>query len=101
MQCVHHDGIHFHFVYFQLNTLNLSSTDGVKNFAWLDGDNRMVEKIEPKRAMLRNTIYQNYDPAVFQKFLATVLNGAALVEAAPRLVDERPSAPDRYEAVSS
>ena len=79
LQCVHTDGITFHFTAFQLNTLDFTSNDGIKNFVWFDNDNKLFNKIEPKRAMLRNTKYEDYDPEVFKKFLAVYLNGAQLM----------------------
>ena len=78
VQAVSTDGVIFHFGCFQLNTLNLSSDSGVKNMAWFDNDNRMYERLEPKRAMLRNTEYRNYDPAVLRKLFALYVNGADL-----------------------
>jgi len=78
VQCVNSDGIAFHFAAFQLNTLDCSSMEGIKNLAWIDSDNKMFEKIIPKRGMLRSTRYEDYDPLVFQKLLAVYLNGVAI-----------------------
>ena len=77
-QMVYTDGARFNFVFFQLNTLDFTSNDGIKNLAWFDNDNALYERIEPKRAMLRNTIYRDYDPSVLDKLIATFLNGAVL-----------------------
>ncbi|KAK2143922.1 hypothetical protein NP493_4363g00000 [Ridgeia piscesae] len=77
-QCVMTDGATFHFVCFQLNTLNFDSGDGVKNLVWFDNNNEMYNKILPKRTMLRNTKYEDYDPEVFKKILALYVNGARL-----------------------
>ncbi|XP_064650784.1 large ribosomal subunit protein mL37-like [Lineus longissimus] len=74
-QCVHTNGIDFHLIFYQLNTLDFSSTEGIKNFVWFDRSNRLFEKRVPKRAMLRNTKYEDYDPVVFKKLLAVYLNG--------------------------
>jgi len=76
VQCVHSDGIIFNFLAFQLNTLDMSTASGgVKNLAWVDEGNVMFNKILPKRAMLRNTDYEDYDPTVFEKLLAVYMNG--------------------------
>ena len=72
------DGESFNFVCFQLNTLNYDGPDGVKNLVWFDNSNEMYKKILPKRAMLRNTKYEDYDPEVFKKMLALYVNGARL-----------------------
>ncbi|KAI0231495.1 39S ribosomal protein L37, mitochondrial [Lamellibrachia satsuma] len=77
-QCVMTDGATFHFVCFQLNTLNFDSGDGVKNLVWFDNNNEMYKKILPNRTMLRNTKYEDYDPEVFRKMLALYVNGAHL-----------------------
>ncbi|XP_074653079.1 large ribosomal subunit protein mL37-like [Tubulanus polymorphus] len=75
VQGIKTDGEKFHFVCFQLNTLNINSNDGIKNLVWIDKDNYLFHKILPRRAMLRNTIYEDFDPSVFRKFLAFFLNG--------------------------
>lgn len=72
------DGIRFHLSFFQLNTLDYSKEAGVKNLAWFDTDNKLFEKILPKRAMLRNTKYEDYDPKVFRKLLAMYIYGVNL-----------------------
>ena len=79
-QCIGTNGEMYSFMCFQLNTLNLDSGDGIKNMAWFDSDNVMYQKILPKRAMLRNTKYEDYDPEVFKKFLAFYVNGAELFQ---------------------
>ena len=48
----------------------------MKNIAWFDLDNLLYDKVLPKRAMLRNTQYNDYDPAVFEKFMALYLTGS-------------------------
>jgi large subunit ribosomal protein L37 len=72
------DSIKFNFACFQLNTLDFSTTTGVKNLVWFDsqGNHAMYNKILPKRAMLRNTKYEDYDPEVLQKILAFYVSGA-------------------------
>ena len=41
----------------------------------MDTDNALYEKILPRRAMLRNTKYQNYDPSVLNKLLSMYAAG--------------------------
>jgi len=73
------DGDIFRFVCFQLNTLNLRTGDGVKNLVWFDAEDRpLFNRVVPKRAMLRNTRYLDYDPALFRQLVAFYVNGAAL-----------------------
>ena len=69
------DGHNFNFYTYQLNTLDLSSNSVKRNYAWIDGENAMYERTEPKRAMLRNTTYLNYNPKVLNKILAYYMNG--------------------------
>ena len=80
MNCIHsyNNNTTFHFLSFQLNTTDFSSDSGVKNIVWTEGDNQLYERIEPKRAMLRNTMYHNYDPEVYEKFVAMHLTGIEL-----------------------
>ena len=79
VQCIHTgNGIDFHFACFQLNTMNFQNEEGVKNLAWFDNDNALFNKILPKRALLRNTKYEDYNPLVLRKILACWINGAKL-----------------------
>jgi large subunit ribosomal protein L37 len=77
-QCIHSNGTDFHLIFYQLNTLDFSSSNGIKNFVWFDRSNRLFEKVIPKRAMLRNTKYEDYDPEILKKLLAVYLNGITL-----------------------
>jgi len=68
----------FNFIAVQLNTLDLGSTGGVKNFLWTDLGNRMYvkQRCQPWKHPNREytpTHYSNYDPMVFKKFLAMYL----------------------------
>ncbi|VEL38062.1 unnamed protein product [Protopolystoma xenopodis] len=70
------DGVHFDFIHFQLNTLafpdhSKQAADNLSNIAWIDGDHRLVDKIIPKRSMLRNTIYRDLNMDVFTRMLTT------------------------------
>jgi len=81
-QCIMTDGDIFRFVCFQLNTLNLQTSDGVKNLVWFDDDERaLFYRLMPRRAMLRNTRYLDYDASVFQQVVAFYVNGLKLTDA--------------------
>lgn len=43
VQSVGTNGQAFHFVVFQLNTIDLDPSNGVKNLAWLDADQLLYE----------------------------------------------------------
>jgi len=78
-QCVMTDGDIFHFTCFQLNTLNFETSDGVKNLVWFDEEERpLFYRLVPKRAMLRNTRYLDYDSDVFRQLVAFYVNGLKL-----------------------
>jgi len=73
------DGDIFRFSCFQLNTLNFETDDGVKNQVWFDEDERpLFNRLVPKRAMLRNTQYLDYDANVFRQLVAFYTNGLQL-----------------------
>ena len=59
----------------------MTSSGGVKNLIWFDSDQPMYNKIVPRRAMLRNTRYEDYNPEVFKKMLAFYIQGANLNKA--------------------
>ncbi|XP_041373377.1 39S ribosomal protein L37, mitochondrial-like [Gigantopelta aegis] len=79
VQCVNMDETSINFLFFQLNTLNFGSDDGVKNIAWVDSGNVLFEKhlpkpwLGPEHETLR---LDNYDPKPFHKVLAVFVNGA-------------------------
>ena len=78
-QCIMTDGDRFHFSCFQLNTLNFETSDGVKNLVWFDEEERpLFNRVVPKRAMLRNTRYLDYDADVFRQIVAFYVNGLRL-----------------------
>ena len=98
VQCVAGDGVRFHFIHFQLNTLRHATDDGIKNMVWVDQDNFLfndmypqdipifrkrknrktnrtyVRRIKRKRDPLEGLQDLNVD--VYRKFLACYLNGA-------------------------
>jgi len=80
-QCIMTNGDIFRFVCFQLNTLNFETSDGVKNLVWFDEDERpLFNRLMPKRAMLRNTRYLDYDPDVFRQLVSFYVNGVTLTD---------------------
>ena len=73
------DGINFDFCCLQLNTLrpcqgdsDLEDSEGAVtlNDAWLDIDNRLVDKVIPLEGTLPETLYRDLEPLVYRKFLA-------------------------------
>lgn len=70
------DAVNFDFVQFQLNTLDLESTSGPKNVAWLDAGHALFRKNIPRRARLRNTTYHDLDMDVFRRLVAAFQFGA-------------------------
>jgi len=79
-QCVMTDGDIFSFTCFQLNTLNFETGDGVKNLVWFSDERPLFSRVVPKRAMLRNTQYLDYDPDVFSQLVAFYVNGLGLTD---------------------
>lgn len=66
------------FLVFQLNTLDLDSSDGVKNIVWADTQNKFFERImcqpwkHPERK-ITPTQYENFAGNAFEKFLAVYM----------------------------
>ncbi|CAH8872147.1 unnamed protein product [Trichobilharzia szidati] len=83
VQCVCSDGVYFDFITFQLNNMDVpdyqSDPQAVstvrKNFAWIDGNYRLFKKIIPKRSMMRNTKYRDFDMSVFDRLTSYYLCG--------------------------
>lgn len=78
IQCVHMDFNNLNFLALQLNTLNFQTHNGIKNLIWCDENNIMFKKILSKPWLgeeLNDTKYVDYNPKVFQKFLAFYVNG--------------------------
>ncbi|CAH8674778.1 unnamed protein product [Schistosoma rodhaini] len=83
VQCVCSDGVYFDFVTFQLNNMdvpdyklshNLDPT-APKNFAWIDGNYRLFQKLIPKKRMMRNTKYRDINMSVFDRLSSYYLCG--------------------------
>uniref|UniRef100_A0A1I8I004 Large ribosomal subunit protein mL37 n=2 Tax=Macrostomum lignano TaxID=282301 RepID=A0A1I8I004_9PLAT len=72
------DGVYFDFVCYQLNTLDLDNDDGIKNLAWVDAGNRLVDKRVPVEDKIRLSTYTDLDPGVYAKLLALSSNSAAM-----------------------
>ena len=73
VQTVHTDGVSVGYTCFQLNTMEGSSEESKgygsrHNMAWVD-DDMMFTKVVPRRSMLRDTQYKDYNPDVFAKIL--------------------------------
>ena len=75
MQAVQTDKANFELFAFQLNTLDIANESGIKNMLWMDTVNPLYQKILPKRAMLRNTKYEDYNGEVLNKLLALHTTG--------------------------
>ena len=75
--CAQHVGMDavgsLYFTFYQLNTLDFSDSDGVKNLAWFDNRRKLYSKLIPKRAMLRNTRYLDYDPEVLDQLMTVYM----------------------------
>ncbi|XP_068095104.1 large ribosomal subunit protein mL37 [Hyperolius riggenbachi] len=80
VQSVGTDGQLFHFMVLQLNTLDLESSDGIKNIVWMDGDQALYDTARAKSKMIKNKTIphgvRGLNPATFLKFWAMYLNGA-------------------------
>ncbi|XP_046564446.1 39S ribosomal protein L37, mitochondrial-like [Haliotis rubra] len=78
VQCVNMDPTTVNFIFFQLNTADFKSRDGIKNMAWFSGDHHLFKK-ELSQPWLgkeyENTKYIDYEADVFRRFLAVFLNG--------------------------
>ncbi|XP_067931930.1 large ribosomal subunit protein mL37-like [Watersipora subatra] len=71
VQTIHTDGESFGYTCFQLNAMANSVTEGASkryNLAWID-DDLLFNKVLPRRSMLRDTKYRQYNPNVFRKIL--------------------------------
>lgn len=67
----------FLFAFFQLNTLDLDSDNGIKNLVWT-ADSAELFKIIPGQPWmprpLKKTRYESFDPLAFDKFLAVYMS---------------------------
>ncbi|XP_014774141.1 39S ribosomal protein L37, mitochondrial isoform X1 [Octopus bimaculoides] len=78
LQCINMNDCTFNFLFFQLNTLDFQTADGLKNLLWCDAHNLLFYK-KFRQPWLgrssRNHRYLDYNAEVFQKFLTMYLNG--------------------------
>lgn len=72
VQCTYSDATTFGFLAYQLNTLDLSTDEGVKNQVWVEGEpHKLFDSCDHVHGMV------GHNPAVFQRFLAFYTNGFA------------------------
>ncbi|XP_073449576.1 large ribosomal subunit protein mL37 [Aquarana catesbeiana] len=81
VQSVGTDGHLFHFMILQLNTLDLESSNGIKNIVWMDGDQALYDTVAGKAKIKRKVVVvpagvSGLKPEIFQKFWAMYLHGA-------------------------
>lgn len=62
IQCVHTDGIYYDLSIFQLNTLNVNGTDGIKN-AWYSLPRMQI--FEKCQYVSARPVLEGYNPRVF------------------------------------
>ncbi|XP_059914775.1 39S ribosomal protein L37, mitochondrial [Gadus macrocephalus] len=81
VQAVGTDGQTFQFVFFQLNTTELTNHSGVKNQVWLEEDVPLYDSARLRPLMRRKEVMVpagliGYRPETFRKFLSLYLHGA-------------------------
>ncbi|KAK8770849.1 hypothetical protein V5799_012684 [Amblyomma americanum] len=70
LQCTYSDVETFGFLAYQLNTLDLSNDEGIKNQVWVEGEpHKLFDHCSHKEGMV------GHNPAVFQRVLAFYTNG--------------------------
>uniref|UniRef100_A0A131XBZ6 Large ribosomal subunit protein mL37 n=1 Tax=Hyalomma excavatum TaxID=257692 RepID=A0A131XBZ6_9ACAR len=70
LQCTYSDAETFGFLAYQLNTLDLSTDEGIKNQVWVAGElHKLFESCNHKEGIV------GHNPAVFQHFLAFYTSG--------------------------
>lgn len=84
VQCVNASETTFNFTFFQLNTLDFENDDGIKNFAWFDGNNHLYKKhlSQPWKTGIENKSSQlnDFNETAFKKLLAVMLYGVKGIE---------------------
>jgi hypothetical protein len=82
-QCVVSDGYKLSFIIYQLNTLDFSSDEGVKNIAWVFPGIKMYEKalieeVSPQSSTdspTYKTVVQGFNEECFELFTNIIING--------------------------
>lgn len=69
VQCVYMDVKSFNFLVYQLNTLEVSHDDGIKNQVWVDEPANLYSEIYEESAL------KDYNRTIFPKMLAFYMNG--------------------------
>ncbi len=81
-QCVISDGQYLTFICYQLNTLDFTSDDGIKNIVWMEENVPMFEEAYLKipgdkryKGITETEIYvDGFNKEAFEKFMKFVLN---------------------------
>ncbi|XP_018419483.1 PREDICTED: 39S ribosomal protein L37, mitochondrial [Nanorana parkeri] len=81
VQSVATDGQLFHFMVLQLNTLDLESSDGMKNIVWMDGDQALYDTVAGRAKIRRKVVVvpagvSGLHAETFLKFWSMYLHGA-------------------------
>ncbi|XP_076281189.1 mitochondrial ribosomal protein L37 [Lasioglossum baleicum] len=71
VQCIQSDGQNFHFSVYQLNTLDIDGTEGIKNFWWSAPTYKLYEKAKYEDG---KPCVEGYNNEVFKRFLAFYKN---------------------------
>lgn len=56
VQSIATDGQLFYFMVLQLNTLDLDSSDGIKNLVWMDGDQALYDTVASQPKIRRKVV---------------------------------------------
>ncbi|XP_051160947.1 39S ribosomal protein L37, mitochondrial [Leptopilina boulardi] len=71
IQCIETDGENFHFSTYQLNTLNLNGTEGLKNYWWSSKRIKLFDEIDYTNGTSQ---LEGYNPEVFKRMYAFYIN---------------------------
>ncbi|XP_015593654.1 39S ribosomal protein L37, mitochondrial [Cephus cinctus] len=67
VQCVQSNGKWFQFLVYQLNTLNLDGTEGIRNFCWTTSQ---IDLFDEAGYNIGRPVLKGYNPEVFKKIYA-------------------------------
>uniref|UniRef100_A0A0B7A4B7 39S ribosomal protein L37, mitochondrial n=1 Tax=Arion vulgaris TaxID=1028688 RepID=A0A0B7A4B7_9EUPU len=86
------DHDHFLFTFFQLNTLDLDLSTGVKNFVWTAEKAQLFKKIKGQSWSLEESLQhdrlEDFEPSAFDKFMAAYLYGVSDVSMKKEAAEE-------------